>query len=314
MPTAQRRYLLEGRTRLDRQAAALAGHAGALRLPRKWEAVRQWAELADEKIAALGPDSPLVVSKYRPGPDGQVQEVRTLTTRGEALLLEEIGDKPFVRALKGADGVQREYLIRRVPVGRGGIMESRLSWYGLAGLAHEGWRTTTEERLRAELAELDGTLFADLEQSQRDRLNSRLELLGHVKDAQPVLRKLLASFGRDGRNPFRVPAWELYDVLDCHADPRRLERVKGCLAALGCMEFDLSMPGAQTVTPRPILFADYLPGGPGGHGDGDFKIELQPIAVGCLNVFKVDPGRRLPDEGAVFSWSRKLDQAERKEL
>jgi DNA-binding XRE family transcriptional regulator len=28
----------------------------------------------------------------------------------------------------------------------------------------------------------------------------------------------------------------------------------------------------------------------------------------------VDPGRSLPDEGAVFSWSRKLDQAERKEL
>lgn len=314
LPTAQRRYLLEGRTRLDRHAAALAGHAGALRLPRKWEAVQQWAELADEKIAVLGPDSPLVESKYRPGPDGQVQEIRTLTAKGEALLLEEIGDKPFVRVLKGKDGIQREYLIRRVPVGRGGIMESRLSWYGLAGLAHEGWRTTTEERLRAELAGLDGTLFANLSDAHRDHLNSRLELLGHVKDAQPVLRKLLAVFGQDGRNPFTIPAWELYDVLNCHEDPRRLERVKGCLFALGRMEFDLVMPGAETVTPRPILFAEYLPGGLGGHGDGDFRIELQAIAIGCLTVFRVDPGKSLPNEAAAFQWNRPLNKDDKKQL
>ena len=291
------RYLLDGPTRIDREALALVNATSSLRLPKKWSRIRKWDDLAREEVARLldthGEDAyrdGLVVRKYAAGGKEALVE---LTRDGEDELLEREGAKGFRRVYRDA-GLDREYLVKRIRSGAGWV-EARLSWAGTAGLLVNDVREKSRRDLEALRRELSQpTLFEDLDVEVRKRVDGQLRFLEHVRDAGVVMEYLLRKFGHEGVNPLHVPAWELRHLLHCEADEHGHRRVKGCLVALQELRFHLARTGDDR---RENTFGAFLyevkevSAGPGKHTDGDFLLTISPAAVGCLKVFETTKGK-----------------------
>ena len=328
VPEPQRRYLLEGRTILDRTAVALVNEAGALSLPSKWSKVPAWEELVkDEKDRILSEEGegafvaksgaglsrgPLLRKRIKAGPNNEVLAVVELTDEAEDALLDRLQDRHYARSLRDPDGATREYIIRRVRIQGGGYLETRLSWYNLGGPLVADWREEQQAELERQQKEMEGTLFADLETEEKKRIDTRLRVLASIRDAQPVMDHILRTFGQEGRNPLTIPAWELRTLLKCENDPHGLGRVNGCLRALEELRFEMRASSNWT---RGTFLAEvrYLGKGPGGHGDGDFRIHLAPGAIGCLRVFLSAAGAKLTG-GDIYSWAKRLTNEEREDL
>ena len=330
----QARYLLEGRTRRDKRAGALVGHIDRLALPRKWGSIRQWDELVQEEIDRRldefgedafvdvrkrtgDPNARGTLLKRRQAPDGK--ETVELTKDGEEALMASVGHRGFRQVIRDADGARREYLVKRFRAG-GGYLEARLSWYNMAWpLVDEGRKKAQEEAEALQERLRQASLFEKLDREDQETLDSRLRLLGSIRDARRVMDAVLDRFGRDGENPLRYPAWELRALLECEKDPDGFRRVRGCLRALQEVRFALEARGAGSGSFRrfgPFLGeVSYLPRGPGEHVDGDFYLSLQEGAVGCLKVFGTSDYKiRDAHKVLTYDWGKRLDRDEKKEL
>jgi DNA-binding transcriptional regulator YiaG len=329
------RVLLDGATRLDRNAAHLLGRMEKVTLPKRWGSVKQWEDLVQEErdrlLAEFGPAAfqatdqrgPLLVTKSAfigpkvPGKPRERQDVVELTPEAEEGVLESLAGQPYRRLLKDDDGIMREYLVKRVRVAGGGTLEVRLTWYSMAWPLVDSAREDHRKALEAERARSEGTLFEMMEPGEQARLDAMLQHLQAIRDGRTVMEYVLGAFGRDGRNPVMIPAWELRTLLECEKDPNGLQRVRGCLRAL--QEVRYSMKAVGTGNPfrswGPFLAnVDYDPRGRGGHGDGVFFVQVAEPFVGCLKVFEANHRIRNARKVLVYQWSKDLTPEERKGL
>lgn len=334
--TEQSRYLLEGPTRFDRRAATLVAYAHGLNLPRKWTTIRAWHQMeaqeierlqrehgaeafeASEKGRGKRPRGALLQRRVRPSGESVID----LSEEASHALAERESLRGFRRLLRDDDGVQREYLIKRLRT-PSGHLEIRLSWYGMA------WPLVSDavEYQQSSLRALDmrsslgnPSLFEELEEQRRADLNGQLRQMESIRDARLVMDLILRSFGRDGENPLHIPAWQLRALLECENDDNGFRRVEGCLRALQEVRFhvqtDNNGPGATAESFGPFIGdVKYIGRGQGRHTDGDYYLQVSPGTIGCLQVFSTGQYQAANTERVLlYDWKKKLSQENRDNL
>ncbi len=334
--TEQGRYLLEGPTRMDKRAATLVAYAHGLNLPRKWTTIRPWNQLENQEIERLQKEygaaafeagetgrekrmrGALLLRRMRPSGESIIE----LSEEASRTLAERESLRGFRRLIRDDDGVQREYLIKRLPTPTGHI-EIRLSWYGMA------WPLISDavEYQQSSLRGLEvrsnlgqPSLFEELEQNRRAELNGRLRQMDSIRDARLIMDLILRSFGRDGENPLHVPAWQLRALLECENDDDGFRRVAGCLRALQEVRFhvqtDKSGPGAAAESFGPFIGdVKYIGRGRGRHTDGDYYLHVSPGAIGCLQVFSTGQYKAPhPERVLTYDWNKSLTPENRESL
>jgi len=325
--TSPTRYLLDGQSTVDADAAAMLHQVEGLKLPRRWGAIRRWDDLVDEEVERLKaqhgaaavrskayPDAPLVRRDTKSGP------VLELSKDAEETLLATVGHKGYRRILKGEDGIPREYLVKRLAAGKGGagFVEVRLSWYGTADrlVAEEVERS--ERETRAKRSRMDGNLFEDLDDRLRERLDDHLTNMRAVKHARKVMEYALGRLGCDGRNPIEVPAYDFRHLLGLETARDAMARIDGCLLALEELHFEVhSKAGAGRTGKAGGRFLrgwTYEGRGAGAHADGIYQLDISPAFVGCLAVFTTTSNRAKDETFQAFDWTKRLDVEERKRL
>ncbi len=324
------RTLWEGETWLDGTTAQLISQLSGLRWPRRWSDIRRFDVLSKTEIERLqresqGGESPFLTRKIRKG-----VEVWELSARGEEDLVAREGERGFRRVIGAENGLSREFFVKRLTTSDG-YVEMRLSWFGVAWPLFEEASTKIERTFQTFLAQKNGpqrTLFEELDEQERERADSQLRLMESVRHGRLVLDYLVRTFGRDGKNPVSVAAWDLRSLLGCEKDPHGMRRVRGCLEALSEIRFEMHLKGAgQKGRTFGALLSEvqYVGGGKGDHGDGMFHIHLAPSAFGCLAVFGVEKaGAEFPPPRTIapaalqaqseFNWKKTLSPAERERL
>lgn len=323
----QARVLQDSRVRMDAWAVKAVGFFGDAKLWRKWETYKTWDELVQDEVARLrethGESAFEAVQDIRDAllrrtwtPKGE--ERVDLTKEAEDDLLEYAGRVGFRRVKRDPDRIEREYLVKRVPAGRGALTLS-FTWYGQAFPLSQDAREEEENRLRTEKARDAVALFPASEDERRKR-DRALELLGSMKDAARIAPRLLTAFYQQRANPIHLPVWELYLALGCEKDPHRFSRVNAALETLRRLEYEYEADGlgpelSGRVRGSFVTEIGQSAGrGAGAHRDVDFYVNLSTWAIGCLQVFK-QAGGRLKDPRRVFyDWTAKLEKDERKAM
>jgi hypothetical protein len=335
---APQRYLLDGSSRLDRATATFVERIGKVPFPKKWASVKRWQDLVRDECdrlqelhgeAAFKPTDqrgPLLIRRFVfTGPKGADraatrpgQHVVDLTAESEAGLLESLSGRPYRRPIKDDDGVTREYLISRSRVPGGGYIEARVSWYNMAWPLVDSAREDHRKALATEKARYDGTLFELLDPEDQARLDAQLQHVRAIRDGRDLMEYILAVLGRDGRNPVKVPAYELKTLLKCENDPNGMQRVRGCLRALQEIRYAMKVVGGGTPFRSwgPFLGSvNYDPlGRGGGHGDGVFHVQVEEAFIGCLKVFEAGPRIKNARKVMTYDWSKDLDEQDRQQL
>lgn len=323
----QARVLQDSRVRMDALAVKAVGFFGDVKLWRKWDNVKTWPALVQDEVARIREAHGEAAFEDAPGIRGPLlrrtwtaksEELVELTKEAEEDLLECAGRVGFRRVKRDPDRIEREYLVKRVPAGRGALTLS-FTWYGQAfPLSHEA-RAEEEKRLRAEKARDAVALFPASEDERRKR-DRALELLGSMRDAARIAPRLLTAFYQQRANPIHLPVWELYLALGCETDPHRFSRVNAALETLRRLDYEYEADGlgpelSGRVRGSFVTEIGQSAGrGAGAHRDVDFYVTLSTWAIGCLQVFK-QAGGRLKDPRRVFyDWTAKLEKDERKAL
>lgn len=323
----QARVLQDSRVRMDALAVKAVGFFGDVKLWRKWDNVKTWDALVQDEVARIREAHGEAAFEDAPGIRGPLLrrtwtaagvEVLTLTKDAEEDLLESAGRVGFRRVKRDPDRIEREYLVKRVPAGRGALTLS-FTWYGQAfPLSHEA-RDEEEKRLREEKARDAVALFPASEDERRKR-DRALELLGSMKDAARIAPRLLTAFYQQRANPIHLPVWELYLALGCETDPHRFSRVNAALETLRRLDYEYEADGLGPELSGRVRgsfvteIGQSARRGAGAHRDVDFYVTLSTWAIGCLQVFK-QAGGRLKDPRRVFyDWTAKLEKDARKAL
>lgn len=332
-PSPEKRHLLNGTARISRSAALVKSSMRKLRLPRKMADVKPWSELVEERIKRIREDykdeafrdlrretgdpnvhGPLIEKRYKNG-----AEVVELTREAREELLAEVGPKGYREKVQDADGLFREYVVKRFPVrGGSGYIEARLSWYGKAWPLVEGGIKQKKEELESARRSLPSLPFDDLQTKEREVVNSYLRTWESIRDAYQVMDLILHDFGHRGDNPLQIPVWKLKSILKCESDSHGYRRIRGAIRALQELRFNLKVTrekGLPQEIEGPFIkgSATLTQKGKGAHTDGYFELEISEPFVGCLRVFRVD-GSRIRDPRRIYDWGKKLSKEEKKEL
>jgi hypothetical protein len=302
----QKRLLLGGMARVDRDAYAMTFMIGGRGLPRTWEGVPIMEHLVEEEVVRLqeqmgdvelDPKGPL---RKRFRRDGYVIE---LAPAAKKALREREGRTGF-REINPKDG--REYLIKRF-TRPGGWMEIGISWYGSAILMFKSARDKSKKQAEEILEKLDKNplLFEDLSERRREAAERHVQMISSLDDAGVLFADLISGFGVLGENPSYVPAVELRSLLGCENDPNGHARVMGALEALSNLSCYLNAKGEESAEGRSPLVTEYLfkGGGAGDHKDGFYYVGLGHTAIGSLKAFEM-PGGPQDKEAAVFNFFR----------
>lgn len=336
--TQQQRYLLEGPTRMDKRAATLVAYTHGLNLPRRWSTVRPWHQLEALEIERLQKELGEAAFKAQ-----EEEEKKTKRKRGALLLrrtrpsgevvvelseeaARELGEREslrgFRRLIRDEDGVQREYLIKRIRTPKG-FLEIRLSWYGMVWPFVEDaveYRETSLQALNTQPMLGQPSLFEELEERRRADLNGQLRQMEAIRDARLVMDLILRTFGRNGENPLHVPAWQLRSLLECENENDGFRRVEGCLRALQEVRFSMHSEskglGATVESFGPFIGdVKYIGRGRGRPTDGDYYLQISPGAIGCLQVFSTGQYKASNAERVMtYDWNRTLTREQRQEL
>ena len=324
------RYLFDAPSRMDRDTFHFMTALKPIKLPRKWSAVRKWDDMVAEEITRIqeeyGPgafastDTREALLKettrvFKVNKVRQQETVVVLTSEAEDALLERNVGRPYRQVLKDHDGATREFLVHRVKVSGGGVIEARLSWYGSA------WRLAESERdaFYKQVKEDQGKtpLFEDLDPDLQDKLDGLLRQAQAVKDGPRVIEYILAVVGRDGRSYIEIPAWEFKSLLKCENDSHGLSRVHGVLRALQELRYSMTSKGTGSSfrSYGPFLGdVTYDPRGVGRHGDGVFHLSVSHGFIGSLKVFEVNHKIRNTKNVLDLDFSKNLTKEEVKGL
>ena len=327
-PATQRALVLfDSPVRMDAMAIKAVGFFGDAKLWRKWEKAKTWDALEMDEVARLHETHGEAAFEDAPGIRGPLLrrtwtaagvEVVELTKEAEEALLEREGPRGFRRVKRDADGIEREYLVKRVPAGRGALTLS-FTWYGQALPLSPEARAEEENRLRAEKARDAVALFPASEDERRKR-DKALALLGSMKDGARIAHRLLEAFSQQRANPVHLSVDELYLALRCEPDPHRFARVNGALETLRRLEYEYEADGlgpelSGRVRGSFVTEIGQSEGrGPGKHRDVDFYITLSTWAIGCLEVFKQAGGRVKDPRRVFYDWTAKPEKDKVKSL
>ena len=307
----QARLLRDSRVRLPALSTKVVSFLTDAKLWRNWEKVKTWDALVlDEidRIREIHGEAAFVEAPDIGGPllrrqwNAKGEDLVELTKEAEAELIETAGRVGFRRKQRDPDGIDREYLVKRFPAGKGSITVS-WTWYGEAfPLSHEA-RELKEKDLRETIEKESSALFPAPEVERRKR-DQALGLLGSMKDAARIAPRLLAAFYQQRANPIRLPAYELYTALLCEKDQNRFARVRAAIESLRRLEFeyegkDLGPGLSGRVRGSFVLeIGDFEGRGRGSHKeDGVFVLTLSDWAIGCLNLW---PHSRVKDPRGLF--------------
>lgn len=319
----QERVLHDSRVRLSRTAITVVNFLGGFKLPRKWDKVPTWEELVKGEVAriretygdaAFEPDpnirGALLEKWFTPAGEEKV----SLTKEAEENLATTAGRTGYRLVKKDPDRVSREYLMKRVAAGRG-TLTLGLTWYERAFPLSPDARDAEEKRLREEEGKDAAKLFPTPE-AERQKREQALALLGSMKDASRLAPRLLSTLYQQRTNPLRVPAWELYALMECENDPNRLARAKAAVETLHRLDFEYkgeNLGPELSGTVRGSFVHEYGVIGERGE-DVVFEVALSTWAVGCLKVFETNEGKVKDPRRVFYDWSAPLDKKDKKGL
>jgi hypothetical protein len=315
-----------GPTRAEAQAHYFVKNLHQLHLPRRWQTIPRWDDLVAEEIQRLQEDfgedafrrDAARDEKLRRRTDRQGREVVSLAPEAERGLRirSGLGSAGF-RAVDPKSG--REYLVRLVQFGAG-YLEVGLSWFGRAGPLVDEWREQrTKEAEQAQREALQGVPFENLADEERGRLDAMLARIRCWDYGRKILEAVLGQVGRQAQNPVVVPAEELRVLLGLRDDRNWKEKVDGALeglryldSKLRAIDLDRVLYGYATA----LTSWTYIGRGPGGgHGEGEYFLEVGQQFLGCLRAF--ESGRRKLRGGldaVTYDWSREVPADERAAL
>lgn len=189
----------------------------------------------------------------------------------------------------------REFLTRVFQVGRKGYVEVGLSWFGIAGL----WTDEGQHSLRRQADELAGSLtqpllFEDMNEKQRQIVESTLRQAEIFLDGQKLMRALLVQVPKQGTTVVELSAFAVRKLLGIEGEARWRDRVLGAIYALTECKFlvDSFQTSRKFQAYGQFLAGhDYLGAGPGKHADGVFRFYVDPRFLGCLNAYAKDKPR-----------------------
>jgi hypothetical protein len=197
----------------------------------------------------------LLLRRMRPSGEGVIE----LSEEASRALAERESQHGFRRLIRDDDGVQREYLIKRLRT-PSGHLEIRLTWYGMAWpLVNDAveYQQSRLSALNVQSSLRHPSLFEELDEERRAALNGQLRQMESIRDARLVMDLILRSFGRDGENPLHIPAWQLRALLECENDDNGFRRVEGCLRALQEVRFHVQTEQPRTRRSVRVLWAVY---------------------------------------------------------
>lgn len=312
----------------DAGALALLDNLHAVRLPAKrWSSLKSWEDLVDTEVQRIREEEgdaafedlrvktrnakargPLLKRRFRAGG----LEVVDLTAEAEKRLKVREGLGAGFRFMDRETGT--EYFVRLFQLGTG-YLEVGLSWHGLAGPWVEEWRRDGE-RIAKE-ATLQGRLFDELDERERERVELVVRRFQSLEDGRRLMEAILGQVGRQGRNPVRIPAAALRELLDLQNDKDWRSRIKGGLESLRACSFKVESFDTEKVEGYGSFLSAwwYQGAGGGAHGEGDYFLNVEPAFLGCLSVFE-SGRRRLSSKGelVLYDFGKKPTAEERKSL
>lgn len=313
-----------GPSRADHRALEFVSQLHQLRLPKRWSTIPRWEQLAEQEVSRLideyGEEAFERTGEHnaqlirRTNRDGT--ETIRLSTEAERTLKISTGLRTGYLQVDERD--RTEYLVRLVQSGQG-YLEVGLSWYGAAGPLVDEWRDTLRRHVDEAIADASqGLLFDSLSRERQARIDTLLTKARITEHGRKAIEMILGQLGRQAQNPVVVPAEAFRVLLRLQEDNDWKSKVEGCLMGLqhlrsSLRSFDLerSLYGYGTF----LASWTYVGRGPGGHGDGDYYLEISPQFVGCLRVFE-QGHRKLRGRltATTFNWSQDLEGLTRSEL
>lgn len=286
--------LLEGPTRIDAKAAALADDLQSLQLPRSMARIKTWESHQQDYAAEL-------LHEYEEGPErDRLLEVQRKRDGGGAYKLTAAGLEELKRRLIGRAYIltdergRPERLVKAVQLPRGGgVLTCWLSFYGRADLLLSSVRDShiaNGEQLIRKLKDDEKGRFPAMRDGfdhskTIESLESEVRFLRQTNDAWRLLPKLLAELGRQRELPLAIPDWELRHVLGAEAAVDGHFRVEKALEVLRRLETGYGL-GRVTGQGGVVSWTEYEAAGPGRHGEGTWRVWLTERAVGCLEVWR----------------------------
>lgn len=308
----------DGKTRVDLEALQVTCGLAQLSRTDSWERVPRLEDLEATAIEKLQEE--LGEEAFR-GREAPLREVTVNRQTGETAfklssakareLREEYGQRPG--GFRELDRAGREYLVQCVETS-GGLLETRVSWWGEAGPLFESYRkdqlAQAQEAVRE--AKEQPSLFEDLTQERKNRANAWLARMRCYDLGVALLHMALAEFGQEGLNPVAFLARDLRRSLGLDDDPNWKSQAEGALDGLTALVVQLrSAEGYRGGGPM-LSWWEYFPAGPGRHGQGTYLLHLSAPAIGRLRHFATGATERLPyskEEGlavdaTTYDWQR----------
>lgn len=329
----------------DAHSMALVQKAHKLRFPRTLKKIQQWPDIQADEIADLkgslsgdldaysDDDLEAIGLKRRPQRGTKREDwPLSLTSKHEKKLRFECGQHPD--GFLDLDRNKRAAIYKTGRDSRGQKIEMWLSWDGSGAPFLTGDLKRIIGDLQDKLAAHENadqlSLFHHMPDEAKQQLEQKLDRLNLYNRGRRLMEVLLGAVSRGHRNPVTIPAsafrdlfWNLADKPPPKNWKRDVEEVlSGCMALSAIWKAIGKGSYGQTSF---IGDWEYVPAGPGRHGDGAYLINVQAPFIGCLSLFEagrseisrsrktIEP-RPLLDNVSHYDFSTKLGKDDRKKL
>ena len=322
-----------GNTIADASAVAFVQHVHQLKLPRSYDKLKTWPDLATAQIreyaseegpgAVVDPrpstQNAFTYPKLRQKPEAgkpKAQWQWELTPEAEKDLRRREGRRGFL----DIDPRGRQAIYRCIEDSKGNLLEVWLSWNGLSSPLFRDRLAGSRKEVMKQWPKEDPEkplLFADLDNDLKRQLSRQLERLNLYEHGRFVMEVLLGQVGRQRRNPVEIPAEVFRRLLWPRGEwaqdwKQVVERTLGGLMGLtsawkaGNLKGEASFVGAW----------EYTPLGRGGHGEGIYVVSVTEPFVRSLKVFEAAGAKTLYSgvEAVVYDFNKDLPKEDRKKL
>lgn len=321
---------LSGTARMDRQVAEMLSHAHHVKLPTRWSTIRRWEDIEKQEILDIlaeegdrafedlrsltsNPDArgPLLETRYKPG--GESYTVLSPDAKRNLRRRAGLQQSGFIE-VDGGD----EYYVRLYETGRGHL-EIGLSWNGLAGPLVEEWRNQKLDE--AELRRQSPLLWDQLDDAERRRVDHKVEQASLFNAGARIMDAIVSQVSTQKTNPIYIPAEGFRALLWPENREKNIpypsnwkRKVEDILQLLRTLNWKWKAQGESLHGKGYGSFLgswNYIGRGPGGHGNGNYILDVQPEFLGCISVFS-NGKKRLRDgrEAVYFDFGKKPSKDE----
>ena len=329
-----------GQTLYSNKTMELLRTMNRIHLPKKWSNVKRWENLEREEVKAIHEEEGSRAFEDLKGKTGDRDARGPLLKKVfNSAGKEEIKLSPEgYRRLRLREGTGRGFIdhnpygeeaFSRLYQGPGeSYLEIGASWNGLAGPIFEGWRELQKKNTEADLKRLkeSGSLFPGLNEDEIKKVEARLDRLKTWGHGHLMMDVIVGQVGIQKRNPVLIPA-ETFRVLLWPERSRTRKwpahwkhEIESALSSLTKFTFTMKSYKMESLKGYGVLVADWKyhdlgTSGQGSRGDGEYKIIVNPGALGCLNIFesgKVSLRRGIEATSFSFRQTNEIKEALRK--